>query len=114
MAKVANCSREQSSNKAKKKPKNAPPSDKSVDKVTFPGQVKAPSAEGLEEGLEGDTKSRIPALLTGILTALVGLLWWWAFRRYRHPLTWLIGVVPFLLVLFVFYVYLERLLPAKY
>ena len=39
-------------------------------------------------------------------------LWWWAFRRWRHPLTWVIGVVPFLVVLFPFYVYLERALPA--
>ena len=23
---------------------------------------------------------------------LVGLAWWWAFRRWRHPRTWLIGV----------------------
>jgi hypothetical protein len=36
------------------------------------------------------------------------------YRRFRHPLTWLVGVTPFLAVLFVFYVYFERLLPANF
>jgi len=36
------------------------------------------------------------------------------FRRWRHPYTWLIGVLPFLIALFPFYVYLERALPAGY
>ena len=40
--------------------------------------------------------------------------WWWFFRRWRHPSTWVLGVIPFLLVLFPFYVYLERALPAGY
>jgi hypothetical protein len=41
-------------------------------------------------------------------------MWWFAFRRWRHPFTWLIGLVPFLVVLFPFYVYLERALPNGY
>ena len=48
------------------------------------------------------------------LAAIVGVVWWWTFRRWRHPLTWLAGVVPFLLVLFAFYYFLERALPAGY
>jgi sortase A len=96
------------------KPKDAPKSDHVVGKVRFQGQPTDPNPKALQEGLEGDISSRGPALLTGFLVLLVGLAWWWVFRRWRHPLTWAAGVVPFLLVLFVFYVYLERVLPANY
>jgi sortase A len=66
------------------------------------------------EGLSGQSLSKTPAIVWGIFAALVGLAWWWAFRRWRHPATWLLGVIPFLVVLFPFYVYLERALPAGY
>jgi sortase A len=71
-------------------------------------------AAGLEEGLAGDEASRAPALAWGLVVTIVGLAWWFVYRRYRHPLTWFAGVVPFLAVLFVFFVYLERVLPAGY
>lgn len=73
-----------------------------------------PRADALAEGLGGEQKSLGPTYGWGALAALAGLVWWWFFRRWRHPLTWLLGVVPFLAVLFVFYVYLERVLPAGY
>ena len=96
------------------KARGVPNSDRAIGVVKFPGEQTKPDAKALQEGLDGDVGSRGPALLTGILALLVGLVWWWAFRRYRHPVTWFTGVVPFLLVLFVFYVYLERMLPANY
>jgi len=68
----------------------------------------------LSEGLSGQARSLDPAVLWGIIAALVGVAWWWLFRRWRHPLTWALGVIPFLVVLFPFYVYLERALPAGY
>ncbi|HEX5616375.1 MAG TPA: class E sortase [Acidimicrobiia bacterium] len=71
-------------------------------------------AAGLEEGLSGDPVSRSPTVLWGAITLLVGLAWWFAYRRFRHPLTWFAGAVPFLPVLFTFYVFLERVLPAGY
>lgn len=70
--------------------------------------------QSLEAGLAGDLDSRGPAVLWGILVGLVGLFWWWSFRRWRLPFTWLAGVVPFLGMLFVFYTFLERTLPAGY
>lgn len=70
--------------------------------------------DSLEAGLAGDLDSRGPALVWGIVAGAVGLGWWWSFRRWRHLATWLLGVGPFLAALFVFYVYLERLLPAGY
>jgi sortase A len=96
------------------KPKGAPKTDHVVGKVKFAGQPTTLNPQTLQEGLEGDISSRGPALLTGFFLLVVGLIWWWAFRRWRHPATWAAGVIPFLLVLFVFYVYLERVLPANY
>ncbi len=68
----------------------------------------------LEEGLRGERKSLGPAYGWGAVVALIGAAWWWLFRRWRHPVTWLAGVGPFLVFLFVFYVFLERVLPAGY
>ena len=77
------------------------------------GDTPAP-APTLADGLEGETQPLGPAYGWGVIVAVVGLAWWWVFRRWRHPLTWLAGVVPFLLVLFGFYYFLERVLPAGY
>ncbi len=96
------------------KAKGAPKSHAPVKAVKFKGQPKAESAHALQEGLSGNISSRAPTLLWGFIAAFVGAAWWWAFRRYRLLGTWIIGVVPFLAVLFVFYVYLERLLPANF
>jgi sortase A len=65
-------------------------------------------------GLSGDRSSRLPALLWGIIVAIVGLLWWWLFHRYPRWTSWFVGVVPFVVALFVFYTYLERMLPSNY
>ena len=68
----------------------------------------------LEDGLSGQTKSLAPTIAWGFFAALVGLVWWWSFRRWRHPVTFALGVIPFVIVLFPFYVFLERALPAGY
>ncbi len=78
------------------------------------GKARATEAAGLAEGLSGQTRSLVPSVLWGIIAAIVGLGWWWGFRRWRHPATWLIGLLPFVVALFPFYVYLERALPAGY
>lgn len=78
------------------------------------GKSRASEQDGLAQGLSGASKSLVPSVVWGIIVALVGLAWWWGFRRWRLPLTWIVGVVPFLVVLFPFYVYLERALPAGY
>ena len=76
-----------------------------------PGVTDTPKAIS---GLSGQRSSRAPALLWGVIAAFVGLVWWFLFHRYPRWTTWFIGVVPFLLVLFVFYTYLERMLPSNY
>jgi sortase A len=65
-------------------------------------------------GLSGESSSRTPALVWGVIAAIVGLLWWLLFHRHPRWTTWFIGVVPFLAALFVCYVYVERLLPSNY
>ena len=50
----------------------------------------------LAESLSGQTKSLVPSFVFGFFAAAVGLAWWWAFRRWRLPRTWLIGVLFFL------------------
>jgi sortase A len=65
-------------------------------------------------GLSGDTGSRSPTILWGAIVLAMGGLWWFAFHRWPRWYVWLVGAIPFLVVLFVFYTYLERLLPSSY
>jgi sortase A len=78
------------------------------------GKGRVSEAAGLAQGLSGQARSLTPSVVWGIIAAIVGLGWWWGFRRWRHPLTWVVGVLPFLVALFPFYVFLERALPAGY
>lgn len=68
----------------------------------------------LDAGLSGSHTSRLPTLLWGLLAAFAGGLWWLVFHRYSRWTTWLAGAVVFTPVLFVFYVFLERVLPSNY
>ena len=67
----------------------------------------------LRSGLDGEGGGAIgPPILWGSFLFAVGMLWWWLFRHWRHPLTWLAGLIPFVPVLIGFYVYLEKALPS--
>ena len=77
-------------------------------------KVLPPPRAQLATSLQGESNSDVPSVLWGFIVAFVGGLWWWAFRRWRHPLTWVLGVIPFLIVLLPFYFYLERALPNGY
>ncbi len=68
----------------------------------------------LGTGLSGGDESRAPVFIWGLIAAAVGALWWLLFHRYPRWTTWFAGVIPFLVVLFVFYTYLERVLPNNY
>jgi sortase A len=89
--------------------------DLSPDQLPLPS---GPTADGKAatsiDGLSGESSSRTPAIIWGIVAAVIGLLWWLLFHRHPRWTTWFIGVVPFLSALFVCYVYLERLLPSNY
>jgi sortase A len=62
----------------------------------------------------GTTESKSPAIVWGVIAALVGGLWWLLFHRHARWTTWLIGAVPFAVVLFVFFTHLDRVLPSNY
>ena len=71
------------------------------------------------EGLGGDAglasgRSKVPTILWGLLTALVGFGWWFAVRKRRHWISYVAPVVPFLVSLFFFYAHLELLLPGNF
>ncbi len=95
------------------KPTKPKPKPKPVTLSAGPGKAPATEAAGLAQGLSGQTRSLVPSVVWGIFAAVVGLAWWWGFRRWRHPLTWVVGVLPFLVALFPFYVYLERAAPRR-
>ena len=79
------------------------------------GKPQALPGEGLgdEAGLASG-RSKVPTVLWGLLTALIGFGWWFAIRKRRHWISYAAGVVPFLVALFFFYAHLELLLPANF
>jgi sortase A len=88
-------------------------------KATLRGQDPLPAPDTqprlvLDTGLSGGGESRWPTILWGFIAAVVGGLWWLVFHRYPRWTTWVGGAIPFLVVLFVFYTYLERVLPNNY
>jgi sortase A len=86
-----------------------------VDKdKALPAPAVVQSSKITEEGLSGEEGSKIPALIAGLIVAIIGLLWWLLFHRHPRWTSWLIGAVPFAISLFFFYVFLERVLPANY
>jgi sortase A len=93
--------------------KSSPPTRPPKPRITGSGKGRSSDAT-LVQGLSGQQRSLKPSIVWGIIVAAVGLMWWWAFRRWRHPRTWLLGVLPFLIALIPFYVYLERALPSGY
>jgi len=52
------------------------------------------------------------AVLWAAVTLLVGLGWWWIYRRRRHWTTWVLGFLPFAVVCFVWFGHLDRALPS--
>jgi len=73
-----------------------------------------PPAKLTSLGLSGGSGSLLPAFLTGLIAAAVGGLWWLLFHRHPRWTNWLIGVIPFLVALYFFFEYLQRVLPANY
>ncbi len=65
----------------------------------------------LDATLGGNKESRLPLVLAGLLTVLVGGLWWLWFHRKPRWWVWVVGAVPFLAAFLVFCYFLERILP---
>jgi sortase A len=84
------------------------------DQVALPAPESNVSPTITEEGLSGEKGSKLPTLLSGLVVLLIGALWWLFFHRHPRWTTWIIGAIPFGIALFVFYSFLERVLPANY
>jgi len=90
-----------------------------LDTRNSPAPTKAPEVstrarQSLEDGLSGTSESTWPTLWWGIALAVVGAAWWLVFHRYHRWTTWVVGAIPFTLVLFFFFFHLERVLPSNY
>jgi len=89
----------------------APPSGGS--EVTTPPTTVARASLDDATGLSGDPTARAPAIVWGGLAALIWLLTSLAARRWRRWPAYVIGTPLFLVVLFVFFENVSRLLPAN-
>jgi sortase A len=70
-----------------------------------------PTAHGA--GLSGEATARRPALLWGAIVAAVAFLIWLLGRMWRRWPVYLIGTPVFLVLLFIFFENISRLLPAN-
>ena len=78
-----------------------------------PAAPRAPLTEvGFGEGLSGDRGAILPAVLWGLAAAAV----WWLGRSFgrsgRRALRYTVAAVPFLVVIYVMFTYVDRALPA--
>ena len=78
-----------------------------------PTAPRAPVTEvGFGEGLSGDRGAILPAVLWGLAAAAVWGLGWSFGRSGRRALRYTVAVVPFLVVVYVMFTYVDRALPA--
>ena len=64
--------------------------------------------------MSGEESSKLPTVISGLIAALIGGLWWVLFHRHPRWTMWFLGAVPFAVSLFFFYSFLERVLPSNY
>ncbi|MBM3673631.1 MAG: class E sortase [Actinobacteria bacterium] len=81
---------------------------------TKPRPVAVASRTDRDKGLSGEESERLPTLGWALAVAFVGALWWLVFHRYHRWTTWLMGAIPFAVVLLGLYFHLERMLPSSY
>ena len=69
--------------------------------------------EDLGNGLGGDPSQRVPALFWGLMVAAFMVAIGRSTRRWGRLRSWAIATLPLLLVVFVFFGHLDRMLPAR-
>jgi sortase A len=74
----------------------------------------APAPTSIDAGLSGERSSAWPAIWYGLACALVFAATWFLARRWRKWPAYAIGLVPFAVLLFLFFESFDRLLPANY
>ncbi|MBW3614477.1 MAG: hypothetical protein KY439_04095, partial [Actinobacteria bacterium] len=82
-----------------------------VPEVTIPEEV--PEVTLDEASVSGEDVPRGPAVLWGVLAALVWLVTWLLSQRWGRLTAYLMGTPVFFVVLFVFFENFARLLPAN-
>jgi sortase A len=92
-----------------------PPSAEPEDPAGPEEEPEGPTAfEGDEAGLSGEDSGAGPAVLWGVVAALVALAVWFVGRRWRRWPAYILGAPVFLVVLFVFFENFSRLLPSNF
>jgi sortase A len=91
----------------------APPGPTAGEEQT-PEQQERAQLEGADAGLSGDRAPARPAVLWGLLVALVWLATWALSRRWRKWPAYALGTPVFLAALYVFFENFSRLLPANF
>ena len=76
-------------------------------------QPTTPPPRAPDAGLSGEATARRPALLWGAIVAAVALLIWLIGRMWRRWPVYLVGTPVFLVLLFIFFENVSRLLPAN-
>lgn len=76
--------------------------------------VKNDSKADFQSGIAEHKPGTGPLFVWLFAAAVVGVLWWLAFRRWRRWTTWVAGAIPFTIVLCGVYFHIERLLPTSY
>lgn len=56
---------------------------------------------------------QLPLLWWLLLLITVGSIWWYCYRRFHNWRVWIIGALPFAIVMLVYFVNLERALPSN-
>lgn len=79
-----------------------------------PPPIPVANRQQREKALSGSGEPAGPTLWWGLAAAALGGAWWLVFHRYHRWTTWVLGALPFAVVLFFFYFHLERLLPGNY
>lgn len=80
--------------------------------MTAPPQD-GPAGSEVGGSLDDSSAPILPAVLWGVATAAAWALIWLAGRRWRRGPVYALGLVPFLIVLFMFFENLNRLLPSS-
>ncbi len=78
----------------------------------IPARTSAVPEDGFGEGLSGDRDAILPAVLWGLAAMAVWTLGWAFGRSGRRLRVYAIAAVPFLVVLYVMFSYVDRALPA--
>lgn len=78
------------------------------------GEVAGPTTPAALDDIDGEGASRLPAILLGVLCAVIWILAWLLGRVWRRWPAYLLGLPFFLVSLFFFFEEFSRFLPANF